>query len=284
MAEIAAHIGLQDEARTYREQAINMKNVTELHGWDGEWFLRAYDDAGDKVGSAECEEGKIFIEPQGYCVLAGIGLDNGMAQKALNSVDKYLATKHGIVLLYPAYTRYYLHLGEISSYPQGYKENGSIFCHSNPWVMIAETRLGNAERAFAYYLAINPSKREEISEVHRCEPYIYAQTIAGKEAYSHGEAKNSWLTGTASWNYVAITQWILGIRPTFAGLEISPVIPAGWQGFQARRKVRGVVYAIEVERGGQPGVWVNQQKVAGNLVPYAGETGTVVQVKVVVAA
>ena len=254
------------------------------HGWDGEWFLRAYDDFGHKVGSHECEEGKIFIEPQGFCVMAGIGLGDGRAQQALESVNRLLATPHGIVLHQPAYSRYYLHLGEISSYPPGYKENAGIFCHSNPWIMIAETIAGHGDRAHDYYTRINPSAREAIGEIHRCEPYVYAQMIAGRDAPTHGEAKNSWLTGTAALNYVAITQWILGIRPTFDGLQIAPVIPASWSGFQATRVFRGVTYHISVNRAGEGNavsLIVDGQPVEGNVVPLppSGQTAVEVQAK-----
>ncbi len=222
LAEIAARRNLHSDAEAYRKAAERMDETVRTQGWDGEWFLRAYDDFGRKVGSKECEEGKIFIEPQGFCVLAGIGLEDGLARKALDSVNKILATRHGIVLQQPAYSKYYLHLGEISSYPPGYKENAGIFCHNNPWIIIAEAMMGNGDRAFDYYLRINPSARERISQLHRCEPYVYAQMIAGKDAPTHGEAKNSWLTGTAAWNYVAITQFILGIRPTYGGLMVAP--------------------------------------------------------------
>ncbi len=150
-----------------------------------------------------------------------------------------LATPHGIVLQQPAYSRYYLHLGEISSYPPGFKENAGVFCHTNPWIMIAETKVGRGDRAHDYYLRINPSAREEMSEVHKCEPYVYAQMIAGRDAVASGEAKNSWLTGAAAWNYVAITQWILGIRPTYDGLRVAPVIPSTWAGFEMVRQLSG---------------------------------------------
>jgi cellobiose phosphorylase len=238
-------------ANGYLAEVARMEEIIRQHGWDGDWFLRAYDDFGGKVGSKECEEGKIFIETQGFCTLAGVGLNDGSAVKALASVRKHLATKHGIVLQQPAFSKYYLHLGEISSYPPGYKENAGIFCHNNPWVMIGEARVGNGDGAFHYYSLINPSKREEISEVHRCEPYVYAQMIAGKDAPTHGEAKNSWLTGTAAWNYFAITQWILGIRTSYDGLQIAPVVPKDWKGFKVTRKFRGVTYNIEIERAGQ---------------------------------
>jgi cellobiose phosphorylase len=270
MAAIAGRRGLTKEADTYLGDVAKIEQSVRQHGWDGKWFVRAYDDAGQKVGSAECEEGKIFIEPQGFAVLAGIGLEDGRAATALDSVRALLATPHGIVLQQPAYSRYYLHLGEISSYPPGYKENAGIFCHNNPWVMIAEARVGRGDRAHDYYSRINPSAREVISEVHRCEPYVYPQMIAGRDAPTHGEAKNSWLTGTAAWNYYAITQWVLGIRPGFDGLEIAPVVPESWPEFRVTRKFRGATYHINVRRIG-PGngvsLVVDGRPVAGNVVP-----------------
>ena len=257
-------------ANGYLAEVAKMEQTIYQHGWDGEWFLRAYDDFGRKVGSKECDEGKIFIETQGFCTLAGVGLNDGKALKALESTRKYLATRHGIVLQQPAFSKYYLHLGEISSYPPGYKENAGIFCHNNPWVMIGETRVGNGDRAFDYYSRINPSAREEISEIHRCEPYVYAQMIAGKDAPTHGEAKNSWLTGTAAWNYFAVTQCILGIRTSYDGLQIAPVIPLGWHGFKAVRKFRGVTYNIEVRRegnGNRVALTVDGVAISGDVVP-----------------
>jgi len=269
MAAIARHRGLNEEAGEYLIAAAKMEQVVHDHGWDGEWFLRAYDDFGAKIGSQECKEGRIFIETQGFCTLAGIGLKDGLAEKALDSTRKHLATEHGIVVQQPPYSAYSLSLGEISSYPPGYKENASIFCHVNPWVMIGEARLGRGDYAFDYYARINPSKREEISEVHRCEPYVYAQTIAGRDAPTFGEAKNSWLTGTAAWNYYAISQWILGIRTSYDGLQIAPVIPQEWAGFKATRVFRGVTYRIEIERKG-PGncieLTVDGSRIEGNVV------------------
>lgn len=282
MAHLAEERGLHDQVQFYRQAASAMSATTLEHGWDGAWFLRAYDNFGQKVGSQECEEGQIFIEPQGVCVLAGIGLNSGQAEQALASVGKRLATPHGIVLQQPAYSQYYLHLGEISSYPLGYKENAGIFCHTNPWIMIAEVRLGHSNQAFDYYRRINPSVREEISEVHRCEPYVYAQMIAGRDAPTHGEAKNSWLTGTAAWNYVAITQWILGIRSTYNGLQVAPVIPTDWPGFEAVRRFRGVTYRIKVQRNG-PGnsvsLSVNGQPISEDIIPLPprGQMEVVVQ-------
>jgi cellobiose phosphorylase len=270
MADIAEHLKHADEVQKYRDEAIKMDASVKANGWDGDWFLRAYDHFGEKVGSSTCAEGQIFIEPQGICIMAGIGMDDGRAIKALNAVEERLATAHGIILQQPAYSTYYLNLGEISSYPPGYKENAGIFCHTNPWIMIAETMVGRGNLAHDYYSRINPSKREEISDLHRCEPYVYAQMIAGRDAATHGEAKNSWLTGTAAWNYAAITQWILGIRPSYDGLQIAPVIPTEWAGFEATRIFRGVTYHITVERqgsGNAVSLVVDGSPVTGSVVP-----------------
>ncbi len=272
MADLAARCDSDAATEYYRAAARQIEAAVREYGWDGAWFLRAYDALGDKVGSHECAEGQIYVEPQGICILAGIGVEDGLAERALESVAERLATPHGILLHQPAYTRYYLNLGEISSYPPGYKENASVFCHTNPWIMIAEAIVGHGDRAFDYYSRICPSAREAISDVHRSEPYVYAQTIAGRDAPTQGEAKNSWLTGTAAWNYVAITEWILGIRATHEGLCVMPVIPEAWSGFSATRAFRGTSYHITVTRKG-PGnavaLTVNGQPVAGTVVPLA---------------
>lgn len=277
MVGLMEHLNLPEQADRYRAAAAQMDATVKAHGWDGAWFRRAYDHYGNPVGSQENTEGQIFIEPQGMCIMGGMGVDDGRAVQALDSVGERLATEHGIVLLQPAYSQYYLNLGEISTYPPGYKENAGIFCHNNPWVMIAETIVGRGDRAFDYYKRICPSAREAISEVHRSEPYVYAQMIAGKDAPTHGEAKNSWLTGTAAYNYVAITQWILGIRPAFEGLEVAPVIPADWAGFSATRQFRGVTYDITVKREG-PGntirLTVDGQSVDGTVIPHDANATT----------
>jgi cellobiose phosphorylase len=276
-ARLAEHQGLTDEAVRARREAARMSDVVLRHGWDGAWFLRAYDFFGHKVGSRENREGQIFIEPQGFCVMAGIGVDTGQAQRALDSVRERLDTTHGIVLVNPAYTEYHVELGEISSYPPGYKENAGIFCHNNPWVMIAETVIGRADRAFEYYRKITPAYREEISEVHRLEPYVYAQMIAGKDAVRHGEAKNSWLTGTAAWNFVAISQFLLGIRPDYDGLRVQPCMPRELGDFTIVRRIRGATYRIAVRnRGvGDTRLKVDGHDVEGTLVRYAASGSSV---------
>ncbi|MBI9050602.1 MAG: glycosyl transferase [Anaerolineaceae bacterium] len=281
MVQIAAEVKKNDDLNIFNKAAKEMEKAVWAHGWDGAWFRRAYDDFGNPLGSKTCEEGQIFVEPQGLCIMAGLGVDDGRAQQTLDSVEEHLGTPHGLVVLYPAYSSYYLQYGEISSYPQGYKENGSVFCHTNPWIMIGETCIGRGDKAMDFYLRINPSAREEISDVHLCEPYVYAQTIAGKEASTPGEAKNSWLTGTAAWNYVAITQWILGIRPTYNGLMVAPVVPENWQSFTVNRKYRGVRYDIQIERKGKGNdvkLTVDGKAVDGNVIPLPADGTKTVKV------
>ncbi|MGZ8515388.1 MAG: GH36-type glycosyl hydrolase domain-containing protein, partial [Candidatus Limnocylindrales bacterium] len=292
LARIADHRGAGDEARRLDDAAADMVAAVDAHGWDGDWFRRAYDFFGEPIGSSANAEGQIFIEPQGICIMAGIGLEDGRASRALAAVRDRLATPHGIVLQQPPFSRYELRLGEISSYPPGYKENGGIFCHTNPWVMIAEVMAGNPEGGLDYYLRINPSAREGISDVHRCEPYVYAQMIAGRDAASHGEAKNSWLTGTAAWNYVAATQWLVGIRPELDGLRIDPRLPAGWGELQVTRRFRGATYRIVVPAAsGVDAVGtrvtrlvVDGVPIDGNLAPLPTQPGAVIEVEAILGA
>ncbi len=272
-AQLCELSSMAEEAARARREAKAMYQAVLKNGWDGQWFLRAYDASGAKVGSAECEEGQIYIEPQGFCVMAGIGVKEGLAQKALDSVRERLETPYGIMILQPAYTRYHLELGEISSYPPGYKENGGIFCHNNPWISIAETVMGHGGRAFALYQKICPAYLEEISDIRRTEPYVYAQMVAGRDAVSYGEAKNSWLTGTAAWTFVNISQYILGIIPTHAGLSVNPCIPGDFGDYQVTRQFRGGTYHISVENPdhvekGIRSLTVDGQPMDGNVIPY----------------
>ncbi len=281
---ILRHVGLDSEADEALEAIGAVEKAVLDAGWDGEWFRRAYDAFGHVVGGKECEEGQIFIEPQGMCVMAGIGVQSGEAAKALKSVEQRLDTKYGIVLLNPAYTRYHLELGEISSYPPGYKENAGIFCHNNPWIVCAETELGHGDRAFQVYRRTAPAFIEDISDIHRTEPYVYSQMVAGKDAPSFGEAKNSWLTGTAAWTFLSISQAILGVKPTLDGLRIDPCVPSGCKGFTLTRQYRGAVYEITVKNpdAAQHGVKelrVDGELFQGDLIPVRAP-GTTVKVEV----
>ncbi|MDT8432465.1 MAG: glycosyl transferase [Bacteroidales bacterium] len=264
--ELCIQLGHEAEARRVGHHIVEMEEAVNAHGWDGEWFLRAYNHFSEKIGSGENDEGKIFIESNGFCVMAGIGLEDGRAQQALDAVKERLDCLYGIVLNNPPFTTYHVEMGEITSYPPGYKENAGIFCHNNPWIMIGETMLGNGDRAFDYYAKIAPAYLEEISDLHRTEPYVYSQMIAGKEAHLPGEAKNSWLTGTAAWNYYAISRYILGIQPEFSGLRVDPCIPKEWDGFSISRKFRGSIYHITVKNPDHVSKGVRQLIVDGKPV------------------
>ena len=283
-AQLAELLGDKTEADRARAEVATMYDAILKDGWDGEWFVRAYDANSNKVGSKECEEGQIYIEPQGFCVLAGVGVEEGHAKKALDSVKERLDTDYGIMILQPAYTKYHLELGEISSYPPGYKENAGIFCHNNPWVSIAETVIGRGDRAFEIYQKTCPAYVEEFSEIHRTEPYVYSQMVAGRDAKYHGEAKNSWLTGTAAWTFVNVSQYILGVYPTHNGLSINPCIPEGFGDFNLTRSYRDVVYHITVKnpknvQKGVASMTVDGVAVEGCVIPYeAGKKDVQVEV------
>jgi cellobiose phosphorylase len=247
MAELYEFLERPADGDRMREVRETMLCTVEDVAWDGEWYRRAYDRQGDPVGSHLCAEGKIFIESQGWCVLGGAGSKNGRAAKAMASMEKHLFTKNGIVLQQPAYSEYNLNLGEISSYPPGVKENAGIFCHNNTWIHLAWCELGDGDRALEYYLSICPSAKQDQIDTYRSEPYVYAQMIAGKDASCFGEAKNSWLTGTAAWTFVSVSQGLLGIKPDYRGLRIDPCIPHVWSGFTATRHFRGDTYQITVK-------------------------------------
>lgn len=279
-ADLCKLMGDYAEADRVLAEVDKMIKAIEKDGWDGDWFVRAYDAYSHKVGSKECDEGQIYIEPQGMCVMAGVGIEDGKAKKALDSVKEKLDTKYGVMILQPAYTRYHLELGEITSYPPGYKENAGIFCHNNPWISIAETCIGRGDRAFEVYKKTCPSYIEDISEIHRTEPYVYSQMVAGADAKFHGEAKNSWLTGTAAWTFTNISQYILGIYPTLEGLSVNPCIPAEFGDFNITRVYRGVTYNIEIKnpnkvQKGVASLTVDGVEVAGNVIPFDGSKKTV---------
>lgn len=271
--------GLEEQAQQAEQAVAAMYSAVMEHGWDGQWFLRAYDAFGKKIGSSECAEGQIFIEPQGFCIMAGIGIAEGRALQALDAVAKRLDTKYGIVLNNPPYSEYHLELGEISSYPPGYKENAGIFCHNNPWISIAETVIGRGNRAFEVYRKICPAYLEDISEIHRTEPYVYSQMIAGKDAVRHGEAKNSWLTGTAAWTFYNVSRYILGVMPEYDGLRINPCIPDTMNTFTVTRKFRGDTYEIRVDNSagvckGVRRITVDGTEISGDVIAPVGDGGT----------
>jgi len=280
--ELCQQLGNSKEAERMQKAVENMENAVKKYGWDGEWFLRAYDFFGNKIGSNENEEGKIFIESQGWCTMAGIGKEEGLCDKALDSVKERMECEHGIVLNNPAFTHYYVEYGEISSYPEGYKENAGIFCHNNPWVIIGETVDGRGNDAWNHYTKILPSYVEEKHQtLHKVEPYVNCQMVAGKDAYRPGEGKNSWLTGTAAWMWYTVSEFILGIKPSYNGLEIDPCLPSTAKEYTVHRKFRGAEYDIIVKNpdGNQKGVkkiTVDGEEIEGNIVPATAGKHTVI--------
>jgi len=269
--ELCRQLGDEAEAARAQKHVDDMVEAVKAHGWDGEWYLRAYDYYGNKVGSHENEEGKIFIESQGWCAMASIGKEEGMPAKALDATKKYLDSEHGIVLNNPAFTRYYVEYGEISSYPAGYKENAGIFCHNNPWIIIAETIEGRGNDAWEHYAKISPAYIKD-QTLHKVEPYCYSQMVAGKDAAKPGEGKNSWLTGTAAWNWYAISQFILGVKPDYNGLLIDPCLPAEMKEYSVRRQFRGAEYDITFHNPkglehGEVALTVDGKPIDGNIIP-----------------
>lgn len=272
--ELCRHLGKHEEAERMAQAVSDMEEAVKKHGWDGNWFLRAYDFFGNKIGSHENEEGKIFIESQGWCTMAGIGLEDGFVDKALDSVKECMECEHGIVLNNPAYTTYHVEMGELSSYPEGYKENAGIFCHNNPWVIIGETVAGRGDDAWSHYTKILPSYVEEKHQtLHKVEPYVNCQMVAGKDAARPGEGKNSWLTGTAAWMWYTVSEFILGIKPSYDGLTIDPCLPTSAKEYEVCRKFRGAEYIIKVKnpKGVNKGVrslLLDGQRMEGNTVPF----------------
>ncbi len=279
--ELCRHLGKHEEAERMAQAVSDMEEAVKKHGWDGNWFLRAYDFFGNKIGSHENEEGKIFIESQGWCTMAGIGLEDGFVDKALDSVKERMECEHGIVLNNPAYTTYHVEMGELSSYPEGYKENAGIFCHNNPWVIIGETVAGRGDDAWSHYTKILPSYVEEkYQTLHKVEPYVNCQMVAGKDAARPGEGKNSWLTGTAAWMWYTVSEFILGIKPSYDGLTIDPCLPTSAKEYEVCRKFCGAEYIIKVKnpKGVNKGVrslLLDGQRMEGNTVPFSEGRHTV---------
>ena len=272
---LCRRVGNAAEAARAQKHVDDMVEAVKRDGWDGEWYLRAYDFYGRKIGSKENDEAKIFIESQGWCTMAGIGAEEGMVTKSLDSVKKYLECEHGIVLNNPAFTKYVYEYGEISSYPEGYKENAGIFCHNNPWVIIGETLAGRGDDAWSHYRKILPSYVEEkYSTLHKVEPYVNCQMVAGKDAARPGEGKNSWLTGTAAWMWLTVSQYILGIKPDYDGLLIDPCLPSTAQEYSVKRKFRDAEYRIRISNPqgvskGVASVEVDGTLIEGNIIRYA---------------
>lgn len=271
LAKIAELLKKSADAKKYLALAEKMKETINKTAWDGKWFVRAFTDFKLPIGSCKNQEAKIYLEPQAWAVMTN-STDEKRALKCMDSVNKYLASEHGVHILTPPYEKFHWEIGSIGVYPPGLKENGAIFCHPNPWAMIAECMLGHGDTAYEYYKAIQPAARNAIADTHKTEPYVYCQMIAGKPHKDFGEGKNAWLTGSACWNFVAASQWILGIRPEYEGLLIDPCIPKHWKGFQVKRVFRGITYYITVRnpRGvckGVKSMLLDNKLLSSNLIP-----------------
>ena len=284
MIDLARHVGDSAAADRYAGYYAAMKTRVHDQAWDGEWYVRYFDADGTPLGSKLNEYGQIYVNGQSWPVIAGFATPD-RASQALDSVYRRLDTRNGIKLSVPGFNGWDPTRGGITTYPPGAKENGGIFLHANPWVIMAEAVLGNGERAFEYYDQINPVAKNDKIDEFECEPYVYPQNVLSDEHPQFGLARNSWLTGTASWAYQAATQHILGIVPTYNGLRIDPCIPSCWDGFQLARRFRQAVYQIEVRNPEHVGhgvrsASVDGQSIQGNLVPIL-EEGQVHRVEVV---
>ncbi len=271
MSKMASMAKKKADSTKYMKLFEKVRDQINKVAWDGQWYIRAFDDNKKPVGSKVNKEGRIFLETQGWAVLTQVA-DQERAVQCLDSVNKHLATEYGIMILQPSFSKFYPQLGSISIYPPGLKENGAIFCHPNPWIIISECMIGRGDQAFKYYKAIAPSEKNKMPDVHRLEPYVYCQMIAGKDHKDFGEAKNAWLTGSAAWNFMAISQWILGIRADYEGLRIDPCIPSAWDGFTAKRQFRGCEYLIDIKNPshvckGVVSMTVDGKPVSGNVIP-----------------
>jgi cellobiose phosphorylase len=242
-----------------------MKERVNTAAWDGDWWVRYFTHEGTPIGSHKNSHGSIYTNGQSWPVMSGFA-EGERAKQGLQSVYEKLNTKYGIKLAGPGYDGYDPNLGGVSTYPPGAKENGGIFLHSNPWVMIAETLVGNGDRAYEYYNQINPAFHNNNVDVFESEPYCYPQNILGDEHKQFGMGRNAWLSGTASWTYVAGTQHILGIRPTMSGLEVNPCIPSNWSGFKVTRRFRGCTYHISVINESKVNQGVKELSIDGKTI------------------
>jgi cellobiose phosphorylase len=271
MAALARWLGDGAGAGRYDEYHAEMKTRFLEHAWDGEWWIRYFDWDGAPLGSHTNEKGQIYINAQSWPVLSGFATGE-RARTALESLRRLLNTRNGIKISAPSFNGYDPRKGGITTFPPGAKENSGIFLHTNPWVIIAETMLGNGDRAYEYYRQMDPGERNDRIEEYECEPYVYPQNILSDEHPLFGLARNSWLSGTASWAYQAATRHILGLLPTYGGLVVEPCIPSPWDGFKAVREFRGAVYQIEVRNPahvcrGVASVSVDGRKNEGTLLP-----------------
>ena len=271
LRELCNEYKRKKDAQKFAAIANRTKNHLNKTAWDGHWYFRAYDDLGNLIGSSRCKEGRIYLNAQSWAIISQIA-PRERAVQCMNSARKHLDTKYGIRLLAPAYSRYYPEIGALTSYVPGLKENASIWSHANAWAILAECMLGRGDQAYEYYKKLAPPTKNRMAEIHEAEPYVYAQTIAGKDHPNFGAARQSWLTGTAAWMFKVATNWILGIRPQYHGLLVDPCIPKDWTEFEITRDFRNSIYEIRVRNPdhvskGIKDVTVDGKKSKTSLIP-----------------
>lgn len=287
-AWIASKIGDSDLVALCEKRHTEMADILNRQAWDGEWYTRYFDEQGRPIGSHVNEKGKIYTNAQSWAVLSGLA-SGDRGRQALDSVRKHLYTTKGIKLSAPGYDGYDEHIGGVSTYPPGAKENGGIFLHANPWVIIAETMTGRADRAFEYYMNINPAAKNEAIGEYELEPYVFAQNILGDEHPQFGLGRNSWLSGTSSWMYQAASEYIVGVRADGDGLIVDPCIPGTWKGLTVTRKFRGKYVRIRIVNQSSEGRCVKSATLDGSAltsengklrIPYSalGNTSEIVAI------
>jgi cellobiose phosphorylase len=271
MIALCESLGDQAQVQQYRQDYETMRSRFEQVAWDGDWYVMYFDHDGSPVGSQKNEKGKIHLNGQTWPVLSGFAAPE-RARMAMDAVRKHLNTRYGIKLSAPGYDGFDPNIGGITTYPPGAKENGGIFLHPNPWAIIAETLLGNGDRAYEYYAQINPAAKNDMMEIYECEPYVYPQNVLADEHPQFGMARNTWLSGTSSWTYQAATQWILGVRAEYDGLRVDPCIPSTWEGFSMARRFRGSLIRITVHNPqkvcrGVARMTLDSKEINGNIIP-----------------
>ena len=276
LEDLAAHLERSGDVERFRSLRTEMTETVNACAWDGDWYARSFDDEGKPIGISSEQVHRISLNPQTWSVIGEVAPAD-RAEKAMESVHAMLNSEFGIALLWPPYDGGDERVAGTTTFPPGAKENGGIFCHANTWAIVAAAMLGWGDRAFQYYRQILPLARSD-ADRFKVEPYVYCQNICGPTHPQFGLGRNAWLTGTASWTYVAGTQWILGIRPTYDGLRIAPVIPTSWSGFSARRVFRDVAYEITVTRAGKGNsvsLVIDGEPVEGDIVPLSSGKETV---------
>jgi len=273
--EICEMFGKKAEAKWAQKQLETLDKKLDKFGWDGKWYVRAYKESGEKIGSHENKQGSMYLNTQSWGVISGhADKEKGRAEQTMKSVNEKLATDYGLMLCAPPYENIYCQEIRSILFNKGSKENASVFNHTQGWAVMAETMLSHGDRAFKYFSSYMPASFNDKAEIRGSEPYVYSQYTHSIYSPRYGASRVAWLTGGASWAYYSATQYILGIQPDYNGLRIDPCIPASWKEFTAVRRFRNKTLSIKVvnPKGVQKGVkkiTLNGQAVEGSLIPVS---------------